>query len=121
MNQIMEAMSAGTPVRRSSAWQDPASDECASLLVEAFDVGSARERADPGFLEAVTRYRSGAWLQAFELLAQLADGGHPPAAKLALLMLRYGPAFHDAALEAQPVRLARWARHVLAARRSSSH
>ena len=71
---------------------------------------------DDRFDAAVRLYRDGQWELAFQSLATLADQDHAPAAKLALLMLRYGAALYGAAsLRVQPAQVARWAQRVLRA------
>jgi len=68
---------------------------------------------DERFDAAVRLYRDGHWELAFASLSTLADQGHAPAAKLALLMLRYGTALYGANFPARPVQIARWAQRVL--------
>ena len=78
-------------------------------------VGTAEERASEAFASAVHLYEGGHWAFAFERLALLADQGHAPAAKLALLMLRYGRALYGTGFSAEPEQVARWAQRVLRA------
>jgi hypothetical protein len=68
---------------------------------------------DDRFDAAVRLYRDGHWALAFEHLATLADQDHMPAAKLALLMLRYGAPLYGARFRVRPVQIARWAQRVL--------
>lgn len=70
---------------------------------------------DDRFDAAATLYRQGRWAPAFDGLATLADQGHAPAAKLALLMLRYGAPLYGATFAAKPTQVARWAQRVLRA------
>jgi hypothetical protein len=70
---------------------------------------------DDRFDAAVRLYRDGHWELAFDSLAALADQDHAPAAKLALLMLRYGRALYGASFPARPLQIARWAQRVLRA------
>ena len=70
---------------------------------------------DDHFDAAVRLYRDGHWELAFDSLANLADQDHAPAAKLALLMLRYGAALYGARFRVQPTQVARWAQRVLRA------
>jgi hypothetical protein len=70
---------------------------------------------DDRFDAAVSLYREGHWVQAFERLAALADQDHAPAAKLALLMLRHGLSLYGVCFAAKPMQVARWAQRVLRA------
>jgi hypothetical protein len=70
---------------------------------------------DDRFDAAVRLYREGDWAPAFDSLAALADQDHAPAAKLALLMLRYGAWLYGASFSARPTQVARWAQRVLSA------
>jgi hypothetical protein len=69
--------------------------------------------ADEHFEDAVRLYERGHWEQSFENLAVLADRGHVRAAKLALLMLRYGAPLYGTTFAARPQQVARWAQRVL--------
>ncbi len=65
------------------------------------------------FDAVVALYDQGEWREAFAQVARLADAGHAPAAKLALLMSRYGAALYAAPLRADPLQIARWASLVI--------
>jgi hypothetical protein len=91
----------------------PQTEALDSLLSEASDIGMPNERCDEGFLAAVRQFQGGRWQRAFTQLTSLADGGHAPAAKLALLMLRHGRTRFGMTFDAEPPRIARWARYVL--------
>ena len=67
------------------------------------------------FAAAMALYKSGEWTHAFAALAALADLGHVPASRLALLMLRYGTGWFRTPFSATPEQVARWARQVLRA------
>ena len=69
--------------------------------------------ADENFDAAVRLYAAGHWQQAFANLATLADKGHAVAAKLALLMLRYGTTVYGTTFTVHPGQVARWAQRVL--------
>jgi len=69
------------------------------------------------FARALAFYEQGQWLNAFKALTQLADAGHAPAAKLALLMLRYGASLYGMPLHAEAPQIARWAGLVIDAGR----
>lgn len=68
------------------------------------------------FDAAIALYERGEWEPAFEMLQRLADAGDALAAKLVLLMLRYGAPLYGTHFSAMPRQIARWARVVLAAR-----
>lgn len=86
-----------------------------------FDAARARTSGDEvpalnlRFAAAMALYQSGDWAHAFAALAALADLGHVPAARLALLMLRYGTGWFRTPFSATPEQIARWARLVLRA------
>lgn len=111
--------SASRSAYRRSSLQAPAlcstSPVAALVLCTARAIGDANERADADFSAAVRLYEDGHWPFAFERLAALADRGHAPAAKLALLMLRYGGALYGSGFSARPEQVARWAHRVLRA------
>jgi hypothetical protein len=88
------------------------------VLCTARAVGDDSERANAAFISATRLYEDCHWEFAFERVALLADHGHTPAAKLALLMLRYGRAIYGTNFVAHPGQVARWAQRVL--RHSSS-
>ena len=67
------------------------------------------------FAAAMALYKSGDWAHAFAALTALADLGHVPASRLALLMLRYGTGWFRTSFSATPEQVARWARQVLRA------
>jgi len=67
------------------------------------------------FEAAVALYERRRWDAAYEMLCRLADRGDAPAAKLALLMLRYGAPLYGTRYAARPEQIARWARQVLQA------
>ena len=85
------------------------------VLCTACAVGTSDECASEAFISAVRLYEDCHWEFAFERLALLADQGHPPAAKLVLLMLRYGNALYGTGFRAEPEQVARWAQRVLRA------
>jgi hypothetical protein len=85
------------------------------VLCTARAVGDDSERANAAFISATRLYEDCHWEFAFERVALLADHGHTPAAKLALLMLRYGRALYGTSFVAHPGQVARWAQRVLRA------
>jgi len=70
---------------------------------------------DDRFDAALRLYRDGHWTFAFDRLAVLADQDHAPAAKLALLMARYGVMLYGVCFAVEPAQVARWAQRVLRA------
>ena len=86
-----------------------------SVLRTACTVGDSDERTDTAFVSATRFYKDCHWKFAFDRLASLADQGHAPAAKLALLMLRYGRPLYGTGFSAKPEQVARWAQRVLRA------
>ena len=94
---------------------DSVLDECGAGI-DAMRTGArVTILRDDRFDAAVRLYRDGHWELAFESLATLADQDHAPAAKLALLMLRYGASLYGATFRVRPVQVARWAQRVLRA------
>lgn len=87
----------------------------ALVLDTARAFGSSGQRANEAFISAARLYEDCHWEFAFDRLAILADQGHPPAAKLALLMLRYGSSLYGTSFNAKPEQVARWAQRVLRA------
>ena len=67
--------------------------------------GSATSDA---FEAALLEYERCHWAAAWELLARLADRGHPHAARLALDMQRFGSRLFGATFRANSVQLAAW-------------
>ena len=91
-----------------------------SLAAAAVVLRSALEATpnsstDERFAAEVQLYEEGHWEQAFTGLASLADQGHASAARLALLMLRYGATLYGMSFSAEPDQVARWAQRVLRA------
>ena len=93
--------------------QSPSLVSARLVLSTARAVGDDGERANAAFISATRLYEDGYWEFAFERVARLADDGHTPAAKLALLMLRYGCALYGTNFVAHPRQVARWAQRVL--------
>ena len=94
----------------------PSIDAAAQLvLCTARAVGEDNEQTNAAFISATQLYEDCHWEYAFERVAMLADYGHAPAAKLALLMLRYGSALYGTNFVAHPAQVARWAQRVLRA------
>lgn len=71
--------------------------------------GRRNRASEDRFDDAFALFELGRWPQAFELLGDLADGGHPQAARLALLMARRGSALFGGHYGASAERRRRWA------------
>jgi len=117
-------------VRRPEAWgrsdrvRDPAAaDRVLDDVLQPCGIGQQAMRVgsrvtplrDDRFDAAVRLYRDGHWALAFDRLAGLADQGHARAAKLALLMTRYGVSLYGVTFAVPPTQIARWAQRALRA------
>ena len=115
----------GAPARHrwvhgTNPWQGASMVLSAALLGGVPAAGSrhavGRLVPSASFDAAIAVYERGEWAPAFEMLQRLADAGDALAAKLVLLMLRYGAPLYGTHFSAMPRQIARWARVVLAAR-----
>ena len=113
INAVRHNRSRSIPL--SSARDSTSLAAAALVLCTARAVGTVDERANEAFIAAVRLYEASHWEFAFERLALLADRGHAPAAKLVLLMLRYGNALYGVNFNARPEQVTRWAQRVLRA------
>ena len=86
-----------------------------ALVLDTLGPIKELDASNPDFETALRLYEEGSWPVAFDLLSALADDHHPAAAKLALLMLRYGHALYGTGFVARPAQVARWAQCVLRA------
>jgi hypothetical protein len=91
----------------------------ARVLQSVLASGGRAGAEDDCFDAAVALYEFEHWDRAYADLTVLADRGHARAAKLALLMLRYGAAVYGSAFVARPGQVARWAQRVLRAQLAS--
>jgi hypothetical protein len=57
---------------------------------------------------AIQLLEVGCWSQAFAELSELANHGHPPASRIALMLMRRGPSLFGGAFPATPQEQARW-------------
>lgn len=74
----------------------------------AQSAGQSPLDASARFEAAMTQYEQCRWPQAYAQLAALADASHPQAARVALLMSRFGPALYGTRLEASAQQRQRW-------------
>ena len=93
----------------------PSGQAAASLVLDTIGPIPEPDALNPNFKTAVRLYEEGNWPFAFDRLSALADDHHAAAAKLALLMLRYGRALYGTGFEARPGQVAQWAQCVLRA------
>ena len=102
------------PVEYGWAHRSNSLAAAAVVLKSALDA-TPNTSSDERFRVEVRLYEEGHWQQAFVGLSSLADQGHATAARLALLMLRYGAAVYGTTFSATPEQVARWAQRVLRA------
>jgi hypothetical protein len=69
---------------------------------------SAPTASDAPFERAMHDYEAQRFGKAFDALALLADGGHPEAARIALLMSAQGLRLYGRRFELHPLRRERW-------------
>ena len=62
------------------------------------------------FSEALAAYERNHWLQAYQMLAALADEGHGESARITLQMWRHGKALYRAEFHASARQVERWTR-----------
>lgn len=80
---------------------------CASLAaLLALPAGAAS--GDERFVAAMHLYHEARYAAAYGRLIELADGGHAEAARVALLMLRHGPALYRSEWSATPQQIQHW-------------
>jgi len=65
---------------------------------------------DDSFATAMQNYDDCHYTVAFQSLAALADGGHAGAARIAFLMVRFGPQLYGSQWSASPNQIDKWAR-----------
>jgi hypothetical protein len=65
-------------------------------------------KSDAAFNEAMDQYRDSKWPGAYGRFAALADQGNPEAARIALLMLRYGSRLYGHNWGASQPQINRW-------------
>jgi hypothetical protein len=69
--------------------------------------GACAGQADD-FEQAMQAYERNHWAAAYAGLSALADQGHAPSARLALLMVRFGPQLYASRFEAAAPRRQQW-------------
>ena len=84
-------------------------DREASVRQPSSVPANARARC---FAEAMALLEDGRWQHAFMRFAALGDAGHPPAARIALLMVRRGTRLFGGTYRASVQRLEAWQRAV---------
>ncbi len=88
----------------------------AALATVAFAAALPAHAGDPvpaspvGLDQAHEEYVAGRYRPAFEAYARLADGGDVEAARIATLMVRFGPRLYEEGIWASPERLQHWRR-----------
>lgn len=70
----------------------------------------AAERQRRRFDEALRLMQDGCWSSSFTRLAELADGGHAPAARIALVFVRRGTSLFGGLFNASAEQRERWER-----------
>ena len=82
----------------------------AALTLGLAAVAAPAETADDRqrFQQAQELYREGRFSAAFGRFAHLANRGHPDAARIAIAMLRYGPALYGTQWSASDWQLREW-------------
>lgn len=79
----------------------------AGFVVSAAVPASAATEVDR-FDAALRLYHDSHYAAAYERLAELADGGHAESARIALLMLRFGPSLYGSHWSATALQSQRW-------------
>ena len=77
---------------------------------------AAAGNADEQYLEATALYEDGHYAAAYVRLAELADDGHPDAARITLLMVRFGPELYGNEWKPSSRRIERWLDAAIATR-----
>ena len=82
---------------------------CVAGIALATAMPAAAASDEEGFADAMALYRDGRYSTAYGHFAKLADGGHADAARIALLMVRFGPQLYGVLWSASAYQVARWA------------
>ncbi len=89
---------------------------CVAGIALASAMPASAASDEERFAEAMALYRDGRYSAAYGHFAKLADGGHADAARIALLMVRFGPQLYGVPWSASPYQVARWADRASASR-----
>jgi len=81
-------------------WVEPA--------LQAGVAPTSQEAQNARFREAMRLHKFGRWSAAYGRFATLADEGHVPSARVALMMLRNGPTVYGMDWAATPTQVASW-------------
>jgi hypothetical protein len=92
---------------------------CLATLVIAFAATTASAGDEADFNNVVKLYRQAKFAGAYGRFCELADRGHPEAARIALFMLRYGSQLYNSEWGASQGQIERWI--ALAARNPVHH
>ncbi|MFO1273135.1 MAG: hypothetical protein U1F50_15910 [Rubrivivax sp.] len=87
------------PARRARA---------ALLALLLAGAAAAAQEPAPSFEQAMLAYERSHWAEAYAGFAQLADRGHPEAARLALQMWTWGPRLYGTRFAASTPQVERW-------------
>lgn len=83
-----------------------------ALLLAVFaallSLPASAARVDDRFVAAMQQYNDGRYAAAYGQLIELADGGNAEAARIALLMLRYGPTLYRSQWSATQEQIQYW-------------
>lgn len=82
---------------------------CVTVVALASAMPAIAASDDERFAAAMQLYHDGRYSAAYGHLAKLADGGHREAARIALLMVRFGPQLYSAQWSASRYQIALWA------------
>ena len=82
---------------------------CVAGIALATAMPTSAASDEERFADAMALYRDGRYSAAYGHFATLADGGHADAARIALLMVRFGPQLYGVPWSASDYQVARWA------------
>lgn len=81
---------------------------CIAGLAVAATTSAIAAGDDERFVAALQLYHDGHYSAAYGRLVALADGGHADAARIALLMVRFGPQLYDGQWSASASQIELW-------------
>jgi len=82
---------------------------CVAGIALATAMPASAASDEERFADAMALYRDGRYSAAYGHFVRLADGGHADAARVALLMVRFGQQLYGVPWFASPCQVARWA------------